>query len=211
MEKNLIEDIFGVPVFIGEPVDKRYIDNILQDVDLKSFTKNNLSVQESRAHTWDCDVNTGIDVDLLSITEEGEWAHEFMHAISYEIRTYLRRVAPLHIDLIPIPYLWANYYEEGQWQERHHHIGGFGEYEGIVSFNYIHKNIDEGGKFTFHHPSPFLNTQGFRFVPESKTILPSQGTLIVFPSWLEHSVTMSKSDSPRISLSGNIRFKEESK
>lgn len=38
-----------------------------------------------------------------------------------------------------------------------------------------------------------------------KTIMPTPGLLVVFPSWLEHEVTMTLSDDPRVILSFNIR------
>tara|TARA_R100000234_G_C4943338_1_gene153915 strand:- start:399 stop:755 length:357 start_codon:yes stop_codon:yes gene_type:complete len=60
------------------------------------------------------------------------------------------------------------------------------------------------GNITFYNDAPSYMKE---LHSKSMSIEPKENALILFPSWLEHSVSQSKSDEPRISMSFNYLSK----
>jgi hypothetical protein len=102
---------------------------------------------------------------------------------------------------------WFNYYEDGEWQEAHHHIDRDPLDFVLVHFlsfdNTRHKPI------IFHDPieavraNTLNHTVKDRFSPELK-----EGDWVIFPPYLFHSVPEQPStpDYPRITISWNIHI-----
>lgn len=198
----MIQNIFGIPVFIDTVVYKQRIDNALSGLDLKSYTKYNQK-SEYKTKNWDCLVNTGMCEDLIDIQDK--WVSEFLESIRHELFNYIRHIVMDNGTVLnPVFNFWVNYYNPGQWQERHDHVGACCD----ISFNYIHKIPDQSGNFKIHNPLPNLNSGKLKFYDSIYIVPPIEGTLIIFPSWLEHSVEINKSNEARISISGNIFLEE---
>ena len=194
------QEIFGVRIYSTQLVDKEEIDNALIGVDLKKYTKNKNDTNLS----WECEVNTGFGCGLV---DDEPWVKLFFNAIRIDVMKYIRNLNRENKNIIPELDLWVNYYEKNNFQERHNHIGS-----SALSFNYIHKSPENGGLIKFHNSQFAMNWVGHLNLIETidNEYVPHQpeGTLIIFPSWLEHNVTMNRSDFPRITISGNIYLKE---
>jgi len=108
--------------------------------------------------------------------------------------------------------LWINYQRANEYNPPHDHSGdlSFVIYlqvpEEIVKENEEtrHEHNNEGpGMITFW----FGLSMPFSINMCSK--MPSAGDIFIFPAWLPHYVNGFKSDVERISVSGNIKFKDD--
>ena len=111
----------------------------------------------------------------------------FLHGIGQPPRFLAERSREMHP--------WATVHAECCWHDLHSHPGQ------LVS-GVFYLSVPEGaGKITFYDPRgplpPFDDTY---------QILPREGDLLIFPSWLPHLVTSSRTDpsSPRVSVAFNI-------
>jgi hypothetical protein len=100
---------------------------------------------------------------------------------------------------------WMNRYEKGGWQEQHNHTGPASHF----SMAYIIKGRDQSN-FVFSDtvgnwydsswelPAVFSNWPHRNFTPEQP-----DGTVLIFPSALDHFVMPNQSDEYRITASAN--------
>ena len=93
---------------------------------------------------------------------------------------------------------WLNLYPRGSNQDKHLHAG----YD--LSACYYHCTSPEQGLINFH--SPLRESQLDCYGTYQQMAVPTEsGTLIIFPSWLEHSTTPNESDFFKISIGMNIK------
>ena len=162
---------------------------------------------------WDGDVNSSLHRDEIDY-------------IDYKILE--KHIAVLHNTVKQgmknhksfIKYIWYNVYNRGYSQEPHNHLG---DDSGLCTFSgvyYLQLNKEDSG-ITFWNPSnvhmskvnlEYISTtnslpyHGYGF--EKFRYQPSQNELILFPSFLTHSVPIQRSDNQRISISFNIFIEE---
>jgi uncharacterized protein (TIGR02466 family) len=102
---------------------------------------------------------------------------------------------------------WINFFYPNQSEHQHNH------YTNFLSGVYYVKATSESGAYRFFDPasqkvmwkSMFLNNAKTNFNNQNVgEYLPENGKLIVFPSWLEHSVLANKTNEIRISIAFNV-------
>ena len=107
-------------------------------------------------------------------------------------------------QIIKITNMWSIINTKGSFNERHHHGNS------ALSAAYYVKADKESGDivfydprqaFTFSHPE---NTIVNELNAQTKSIAPKSGLLVLFPSYLDHSVNTSNSTKDRIVISFNI-------
>ena len=123
----------------------------------------------------------------------------------HEFITELKPVEPIKLEVLEA---WCNYYEKGGFQEIHEHL-----YEGrAFSCSYFLEFPENGGNLVFDNqaislsracglPQTFAEEPDSLFVPQV-----SEGTLVVFPSWVKHFTNPNESDQRRITFSANFRI-----
>jgi uncharacterized protein (TIGR02466 family) len=106
--------------------------------------------------------------------------------------------------------VWMNIYNQGCWQEIHHHVSP------ISNFSYVYfMNLNENdAEFYFvNDKAKNYSASGLNRILSlfSKTHWPDifspqvkEGQMIIFPSHLSHGVHMQKQDTNRCTISGNI-------
>ena len=105
---------------------------------------------------------------------------------------------------VKITNMWSIINKQNSFNERHHHGNS-----ALSAAYYVKADKDSGNivfydprpAFTFSHPD---NSHVNDLNAQIKSITPKSGMLILFPSYLEHSVEPSKSDQDRIVISFNI-------
>jgi len=107
---------------------------------------------------------------------------------------------------IEITGLWANMNSKGAAHPAHSHPNNF------LSGVYYVRTHEGADTVNFHDPRPQTGiirppvTELTAENTDQVVVNVSDGTLLMFPSWLSHSVDASGSDETRISLSFNIMF-----
>ena len=104
---------------------------------------------------------------------------------------------------------WYNYYTEGEWQEKHCHTG-ISPLDAFSAIHFVSWKADVHMPVTFYDPLHMFKDM---FTPNSAdhskwTPDIKEGDLLIFPSYLEHSVPKQPStpDYPRITISFNLQF-----
>ena len=107
-------------------------------------------------------------------------------------------------QVVKITSMWSIVNKQNSFNERHHHGNS-----ALSAAYYVNADKDSGDivfydprqAFTFSHPEPSqindLNAQ-------VKSVTPKSGRLVLFPSFLDHSVNPSQSSEDRIVISFNV-------
>lgn len=120
------------------------------------------------------------------------------------INDYFHRVyKPINSVGLRITQSWVNATREGEFHHRHHHPNS-----ALSASFYISTNEED--RIYFYNPLK----QTFKIDPveydifnsESWWIPAEQGTMVMFPSWLDHDVRVKTHSGTRISLSFNTFF-----
>ena len=166
--------------------------NDLKKIDPKGVVKSNFNGW----HSKDFDLNN-------------EQPKKLIEAIKKNINSTLNDMDwDLNNQSVKISNLWAIINEQGAWNQKHHHSNN-----DLSAAYYVCAN--EGcGDIVFYDPRP---GPVFRHpIAKSPNILnasvnsikPEEGMLVLFPSYLEHSVTPNLSDKKRVVISFNIKLEK---
>jgi uncharacterized protein (TIGR02466 family) len=113
--------------------------------------------------------------------------------------------SPTHNVKCYITQSWLNYTKIGQYHHSHNHSNSF--LSGVLYFN-ADQNFD---KIYFHkerYEQLKIEAKNFNSYNSSSWWLPVEtGKILIFPSWIRHSVGIKKEDNVRISLSFNTFLK----
>ena len=102
--------------------------------------------------------------------------------------------------------MWAIINTKGAYNERHHHQNS------ALSAAYYVCAPENCGNINFYDPRPapvyshpyIKNYNSLN--SKVNSIVPSDGLLVLFPSYLDHSVSINKSEKERMVISFNIPF-----
>jgi uncharacterized protein (TIGR02466 family) len=134
-----------------------------------------------------------------------EELHELVQCINAAAKSVLKflRIAP---DTFEITACWANIYTEGASHRVHCHPNNF------LSGVYYVKTQSGADTINFHDPRNQTGiirpavTQLTAENTDQVVVSVQNGTLLLFPSYLQHSVDPNQSGTKRISISFNIMF-----
>ena len=162
---------------------------------------------------WDCNVHT-------SRTDDGEnwWDDGAPKDLSIDLLSCINNITGIEFEYSnsPVYSPWFNIYKKGWNQERHNHVGDKNILSGvwfvknastIRFFNQIIPNMVKSNILYRNGDDP-LNKIFPNNGREWQEIYPEDGDLILFPSEQDHSVPIYNGDSPRITVSFNLKIKE---
>ncbi len=138
-----------------------------------------------------------------------EQPKKFVDAIKNNINSSLNDMNwDLNLQSVKISNLWAIINEQGAWNQKHHHSNS------DLSAAYYVCAHEDCGDIVFYDPRPgpvykhpiakspnILNAS-------VNSIKPEEGMLVLFPSYLEHSVNPNQSNKKRIVISFNIKLEK---
>lgn len=159
-----------------------------------------------KARSWDCGIDTTIGSEKNSLIP---W-EPIINDVQEHLTNYISMFEP-YKDYRIYTNAWLSRYWENDYQEVHNHVG-----EGtVLSCAYMLKTKDSTSSFLFcNQDLDFFTTMGIQGVCKSfphRTFRPDQeeGTVIIFPSNLDHYVTKHKSKKDRLTISMNFMIKPE--
>ena len=191
-----IEKIFAIPIF-KQKINDHIIDEVILKVkkfiDEKNFNgnfKNEL-------------VTTFYDDKNFLVTIE---AYDLLNELAYNCRLFLDKLGfNERSDIVITSWLQLNQPKSDF--KRHDHYGA------LIS-GCIYLNVTEGGELVFYTPlevrrltNAFFEGVKVRdniYNQNELAIKPSNGDLILFESWLQHSVKQNISNNNRISIGLNV-------
>jgi uncharacterized protein (TIGR02466 family) len=166
------------------------------------------AVQEIRAgdegHLRDDGGGWGSPSDLLEREAFAPFAECVVEAAASALE-YMR----FKFEHFYISECWANWNDDGDIHPRHSHPNCF------LSGVYYVKAPEGCGDIVFHDPRPQAAvlypqlTENTNQNSDRHYVTPFEGMMILFPSWLEHSVTKNTAGADRLSISFNVMLSGE--
>ena len=190
----MITDIFPIPVYHGVVSNRHLIyDNITEDVLMQDL--------ETNIKNWDCNCKTSWrNMEKLS------WKEIFYEAITPNIVEYLTSLSPSQEFSVVHTGAWANFYDEHDHQEMHNHFNR----ESLFSYSFNFKIPEDVENRSVFNIKDVSNDDikscydNFKIFENCKSYNLGEGTIVIFPSWVWHSVTPNRTKERRITISGNI-------
>jgi uncharacterized protein (TIGR02466 family) len=102
---------------------------------------------------------------------------------------------------------WGVILRKGNWQGHHVHAGA--NISGVYYVTAPPATLDEGrddGKISFFDPRPRANMVQLLTQKTRHSEAPVPGDMVIFPSWLEHSVAPFQAEGERICIAFNVRL-----
>jgi uncharacterized protein (TIGR02466 family) len=105
---------------------------------------------------------------------------------------------------------WANVNQSGDYNRSHLHSNNHWSGVYYVDAGRLDTAVMPNGAIEFVDPRPAATVFGLPGldVPSTWTIHPDAGVMLMFPSWMRHSVLPFRGDGPRISIAFNLRIRE---
>ncbi len=186
---------FSTPVWIDQINNFETINNELKDYINQEKEKNPDGVKKSNVKGWHSE---GFDL-------KNEKLKRFINEISNNIGAAVKDMGwDLESQLVRITNMWAIINKEKAFNEKHHHGNS------ALSAAYYVKAEDNAGDIiffdprqanVFHHPT---SKEANSLNCQVQSVTPKAGTLVLFPSYLEHKVEENLSSEERIVVSFNI-------
>ena len=186
---------FSTPVWTEQLNNFEVINNELKNYIYKEKEKNPNGVKKSNVNGWHSE---GFDL-------KNENLKKFINEISNKVGGAVRDMGwDLEAQIVRITSMWAIINQKGAFNERHHHGNS------SLSAAYYVKAEDNAGDIilfdprqanVFHHP---ISKEANSLNCQVQSITPKAGTLVLFPSYLEHKVGENLSNEERIVISFNV-------
>ena len=189
-------DIFGVPVIIKpfpkhELIKKQLLEWIGED---EYFSK---------VPSWKCNVESTFAKDNNT---ELPWDMFIENSIDC-FKEYLSHF-PISRDFSMEVYAWLNRYKKGHNQELHNHSGG----QAVLSCAYMTELPKDSGDIVFYKSgSDYFKYTALNDICNNNlqysnrfTPILNEGDIVIFPSFLDHYVTVNNAESRRSTVSANL-------
>ena len=186
---------FSTPVWIDQINNYENINTELKNYISKEKEKNPEGATKSNVNGWHSD-----DFDL-----KNENLKNFINEISKRIGKTINDMGwDLETQLVKITSMWAIINNKGAFNEKHHHGNS------ALSAAYYVKAEQNAGNIVFfdprqanvfHHP---VSKEVNNINAQVQSVTPKPGTLVLFPSYLEHKVNPNLSNGERMVISFNV-------
>ena len=186
---------FSTPVWINEINNSESINTELKNYIYKKKEKNPEGTKKSNVNGWHSD-----EFDL-----KNENLKNFISEISKNIESAIKDMDwDLETQIVKITSMWSIINNKDAFNEKHHHGNS------ALSAAYYVKAEQNAGNIVFydprqanvfHHP---ISKQVNSVNAQVQSITPKAGTLVLFPSYLEHKVNPNLSNEERIVISFNV-------
>ena len=172
------------------------VNKIKEDYDYESLSDVSDMVQKQRSTTQDNNVIKKYNLFNFWNFMTG-YVEKYIDTCEW---AYLDK-RPAEIDMTDS---WINVQKT---KTQYAHIHPYHQLSGV----YYHTIKDNMGAIRFQNPNPYMSFMQFPegpLSPNSLSLQPEEGTLIIFPSWLQHGTLRNISNEERISLSFNINISQ---
>ena len=186
---------FSTPVWINEINNSENINTELKNYIYKEKEKNPEGARKSNVNGWHSD-----EFDL-----KNENLKNFISEISKNIESAIKDMDwDLETQIVKITSMWSIINNKDAFNEKHHHGNS------ALSAAYYVKAEQNAGNIVFydprqanvfHHPT---SKQVNSVNAQVQSVTPKAGTLVLFPSYLEHKVNPNLSNDERIVISFNV-------
>ncbi|MCE8001084.1 MAG: hypothetical protein HEP70_19800 [Rhodobiaceae bacterium] len=194
------ELLFSVPIWLRKVVDHDQINTTLRNR-ISALEKSGSSIKRSNVGGWHSTADLHLNEDFADIRRIiGTACAQCAESLGFDFGGHHLKFAEM----------WANRNGPGDYNRAHVHPNAF------LSGAYYVTLPRGAGDIEFYDP---VRERAMQALPlKSRTILNSQsveyeceeGSLVIFPAWLQHAVGANNSSSDRISISFNMFIEQTS-
>ena len=188
---------FSTPIWSAKITNYKDVNEELYNYILNLRKQNPEGITKSNFNGWHSK-----DFDLNDETPK-----KFIYAVSLNINTAFNDMDwDIEKQIIKIKSIWAIINEKGASNERHHHGNS------ALSAAYYVRAPKDCGDIVFYDPRPApVFSHPIAKKPNTlnatvNSITPDEGLLVLFPSYLDHSVNPNLSSNQRIVISFNVNL-----
>ena len=200
MAKGHIYKFFPQPIFSFEVDDYKNLNIELKKFIYEEYDRDKEGVKRSNINGWH---------SKAFKFEKGNAAHKFaMHIEKYISIVFQQYGWPFKPDKVKISEMWSIINKKNGYNESHIHPNC------LLSSVYYVQAEKNCGKIIFNNPNQVSRNRfpkdlkKTEFSANIQKIDPKEGTLLLFPSYLWHSVEPNETDNDRIIVSFNIEIKD---
>jgi uncharacterized protein (TIGR02466 family) len=190
-----------MPIELWFPTPVYFIDaslNVKQTIEKEYLQKEQTISKQLTTNAWGDSITTSYSEEA-NLIEEHSLSALKTHIIA-ATSEFVSSLSTKKTELT-ISSSWVNYFKPGQFEERHQH------YPHFISGVYYLRTNGHDGDLHFYAPSTAMFAINDDTTPLTFKIAkypPKEGRIILFPSWVEHSVGMNKTQDTRVSIAFNI-------
>lgn len=187
---------FEITPLFATPIYHSYsnISNLQNELDVA----NNLEFKNAKANKVSKDTYV---LDLIEL-------HNYKKICDDHLKNFVNNVVDCQQEFY-ITNSWIAVTNPGECHYTHHHPNS------IISGVLYLQSDNKSGKINFHCKSTFKNSFAFNYDFKQHNVFnsdmwsysPKSGEILIFPSWVNHSVDVNLSESPRIILGFNTFVK----
>jgi uncharacterized protein (TIGR02466 family) len=190
---------FSTPIWVSK-IDNHEILNVdilsyisdLQKKDPQGIIKSNFNGWHSK------NFNLKEDIPAKFISSIGKNINTVMNDMNWDLTS----------QFIKITNMWSIINEEGAFNQKHHHSNS------DISAAYYVSAHDNSGEIVFYDPRPArvyknpIAKEPNKLNATINSVKPENGLLVLFPSYLEHSVNPNLSNKKRVVISFNLSLEK---
>ena len=188
---------FSTPIWSAKIANYKDVNEELLNYISNLREQNPEGIRKSNTNGWHSK-----DFDLNNKTPK-----KFIYAVSSNINTAFNDMDwDIEKQIIKIKSIWAIINEKGAYNDRHHHGNS------ALSAAYYVRAPKDCGDIVFYDPRPApVFSHPIAKKPNIlnatvNSITPDEGLLVLFPSYLDHSVKPNQSSNQRIVISFNVNL-----
>lgn len=190
--------IFPIPIYQGRVKNNDRLKDIL--IGPITETKDNIIQAPGDWLTTKCITSFEYDEINENVFQHPEISEQYMGVLE----TFFDE--PWEID---IPNIWYNYYENGEYQEAHMHMGEYNCPLHLACVHFLSFDPSIHSPLVFTDPLSAIKSSSFESGYSEKCNLKvEEGDFLMFPNYLLHEVKagLATPEYPRITVSFNIRM-----
>ena len=200
LSKSNVYKFFPQPIFSYEIDDYKKINNELSEFIYSEYNKDNEGVKRSNINGWH---------SKSFKFEKNNAAYKFaIHIEKYIFDVFKQYGWPFKADKVKINEMWSIINKKNSYNESHIHPNN------LLSSVYYVRAPKDCGKIIFNNPNQ-VSLNRFpkdlkkpEFSANIQKIEPKEGNLLLFPSYLWHSVETNNSDEDRVIVSFNVSLSD---
>jgi len=195
--KSELNLVFSTPIWTGLILNYQELNNKMFKYIKDLHIQNPKGITKSNVFGWHSE-----DFDL-----ENEQPKYFINSISTNLNEAFKDMGwDVKNQEVKVTSMWSVINKKNASNARHIHSNNY------ISAAYYVKTPENGGDIVFHDPRS-VTTFRYPKIAENNTlnsniftIQPKEGLLVLFPSYLYHSVDLNRSEEERIVISFNINL-----
>lgn len=196
-----VYSLFPTPV-IRVPASEQNYDSVQREIQAAIKTIKDTNDSTSLSYLYKAVQETSVSEKTYDFVEKYNCVN-LKNRIYEAVNTYVDRIGWRGPRDFALRGSWINITEKNSLHSQHCHPGY------MLSGVYYYRTSEQQGAISFNNPNPHMFFCGFpqgQLSPQTVDVVPDDGDILLFPSWLVHSTRKNQTDEERVSIAFNIDY-----